>query len=163
MRKLFIIFSAVLGCAFTACTGPTNTPEIRECTCEGDHECKYHTATLDLRVMQPDWEFDNETRQFYYHFDVPEITAQVYNFGNWTICREFNSGSANAYQVALPMSIFLSEEVTNEDKTTSTVYYTQYIDYRLGVGYVDIQLTNSDYFYSSENPEDMLFRLQLIY
>ena len=47
-------------------------------------------------------------------------------------------------------------------------YYTQHIDYRLGEGYVEVQLTNSDYMYVYDkgkivNPEDMFFRLQLMY
>ena len=62
------------------------------------------------------------------------------------------------------MSMFMVETVDSVD-----VYYTQYIDYRLGIGYVDVQLTNSDYFYAADNqgklvnPETMFFRLQLIY
>lgn len=133
------------------------------CTCT-PVDCKFHTNTLDLTVMQPDWNFDDETRQYYFHFDVPEITWDIYDYGNWTICREFNYGTANAYQVALPMSVYMSEQVIDTiANDTSMVYYTQHIDYRLGCGYVEIQLTNSDYLYSAENPEDMHFRLQLIY
>ncbi len=122
-------------------------------------ECKYHTQTLDLKVMQPDWQFDTNTQQFYYEFDVPEITSFVYNYGNWTISREYNAGTADAYQVALPLSIYMVDSLDNG----GVAYYTRHIDYRVGIGYVDIQLTNSDYFYPQENPEDMLFRLQLIY
>ena len=62
------------------------------------------------------------------------------------------------------MSMFLSEIVPVE----SVVYYTQHIDSRVGVGYLDVQLTNSDYLYDAAegkilNPENMLFRLVLTY
>jgi hypothetical protein len=131
--------------------------------CKND-EPKFHTETLDLTVLHADWQFDDKAQQFYYSFSVPEITSKVYNYGNWTICREFNKRTRDAYQVALPMSMFMTDTISQDN----VVYYTQYVDYRLGEGYVDIQLTNSDYLYIYDqgkivNPEDMFFRLQLIY
>lgn len=145
MKKVLLILSIIaVAIGFTGCE---------------DEPCRYHTQTLDLRVMQADWQFDDNTQQYYYHFDVPEVTPFVYNYGNWSISREYNSGTADAYQVALPQSVYMTEELADG----SIAYYTQHIDYRVGIGYVEIQLTNSDYFYEQENPESMLFRLQLIY
>lgn len=145
MKKVLLILSFIaVAIGFTGCE---------------DEPCRYHTQTLDLRVMQADWQFDDNTQQYYYHFDVPEITPFVYNYGNWSISREYNSGTKDAYQVALPQSVYMTEELADG----SIAYYTQHIDYRVGIGYVEIQLTNSDYFYEQENPENMLFRLQLIY
>ena len=145
MKKVLLILSFIaVAIGFTGCE---------------DEPCRYHTQTLDLRVMQADWQFDDNTQQYYYHFDVPEVTPFVYNYGNWSISREYNSGTADAYQVALPQSVYMTEELADG----SIAYYTQHIDYRVGIGYVEIQLTNSDYFYEQENPENMLFRLQLIY
>ena len=130
----------------------------------GCEKQQYHAQTFDLVVMQPDWKWDKETEQFYYSFNVPNITRDVYNFGTVTISREFNQGTKDAYQVALPMSTYLYENFYDEqDSLINTVYYTQHIDYRYGIGYVDIQLTNSDYFYGQDNPESMVFRLQLVY
>ena len=43
------------------------------------------------------------------------------------------------------------------------------VDYRIGIGYVEIQVTNSDFYYPSDannnliKPEAMVFHLQLIY
>ena len=145
-RNSIISLLAVMAFVFVGCK--QNVPE-----------CKYHAQTLDLTVMQPDWDFDTDAAQFFYHFDVPEITSYVYNYGNWTISREFYNGTADAYQVALPMSTYMVYAIN--DSTDG--YYTQHIDYRVGVGFVEIQLTNSDYYYEAENPESMLFRLQLIY
>ena len=133
--------------------------------CKDNNSPVFHTDTLDLTVLHEEWLFDERTQQFYGHFEIPEITSTVYNYGNWSICREFFAGTKDAYQIALPTSIFCSDTLSGG----KVVYYTQYIDYRLGVGYVDVQLTNSDYIYSVDGkgeliqPEDMVFRLQLMY
>lgn len=126
---------------------------------------EFHTETLDLFIANDDWEFDYETQQFFFHFDIPEITSKIYDNGNWSICREFLKGTKNAYQVALPMSMFMTDTLTDK----SVVYYTQYVDYRISVGYVEIQLTNSDYMYTTDKkgdlvpPDEMYFRLQIMY
>jgi len=148
-RYIFICMMALAAIGFTSCN--TNEP------------CHFNKQTIDLVVNQDNWVFDDNTGQYYCHFDVAELTADVYNYGEISISREYNSGTKDAYQVALPMSSYMSEEVTNADGTTKTVYYTQHIDYRVGIGYVEVQLTNSDYVYSTEKPEAMLFRMQMTY
>ncbi len=131
-------------------------------------DCKYNAKTVYLEVKQNEWKFDSQNQQFYTRFDVPEITADIYNYGNYSLHREYNTGLNTAYQVALPQSILCMETVTNGN-TTTDVYYTQLVDYILGVGYVEIQVTNSDFFYPEDkqgyliNPEAMVFHLQLIY
>ena len=131
-------------------------------------DCKFHTKTIDLPVKQNEWMYDINNDQFYAHFELKEITANIYNYGNFSIHREYNSGLNAAYQVALPESKFMTE-VINNNGTQTILYYTQLVDYRVGVGYVDIQVTNSDFSYPIDdqknliNPEEMLFRLQLIY
>jgi len=148
MKKYLIIgILALMGVVMTSCD-----------------KQEYHSRAFNLTVMQADWKWDAQTEQFYYSFNLPYLTQDVYDFGTITISREFNPNTKDAYQVALPMSTYLYENlidtVTGE---VSTVYYTQHIDYRYGVGYVDIQLTNSDYYYEAQNPESMLFRLQMVY
>ena len=123
------------------------------------------TIILDLTVAEADWKFDDNTRQYYYHFDIPEITSAIYNKGCWTICREYNKGTVDAFQTALPMSTFMVDTMYNNP----VVHYEQHVDYRVGIGYVEVQLTNSDHLYFQDlsgeyvKPEDMDFRLQLIY
>lgn len=132
--------------------------------CESKQEpCQFNKKTIDLVVNQKDWAFDNDTHQFYCHFDIEELTANVYNYGEVSVSREYNSGTKDAYQVALPMSLYMVEEVDDGQGGTSYIYYTQHIDYRVGIGYVEVQLTNSDYAYADEKPESMIFRLQLTY
>ena len=143
MKSKLLLLTAMCGMLLTSCQD--NTPE-----------CYYHKKTIDLQVNSNEWSFDSTALQFYARFKMPEITSYVFNYGEWSVNREFNHRKTNAYQVALPMNRFMTdttyEEVVN--------YYTQYIDYRISVGFVDIQLTNSDRLYSEENPEGMRFRLQ---
>ena len=130
---------------------------------------KLNIQTLDLTVLQKDWNFDQETLQFYYRFKVPTLDTHVYNYGSWTISREYNKGYNDAYQVALPMSTFGHDTL----QTGEVVYYTRHIDYRVGVGYVDVQVTDSDFPYPIDPatgkrivdnfvPEDMFFRMQMM-
>jgi len=159
MKKLtFLFVSMVLALSFASCERNNNNQPQNE-----PEPCRFHKVTLDLVVDQRDWQFDTDAQQFYYHFDVEELTADVYNYAELSISREFYAGTSNAYQVALPMSTYLEEEVTNTDNSISKVYYTQHIDYRFGIKYVEIQVTNSDHIYAAENPESMTFRMQLTY
>ncbi|MBQ7632300.1 MAG: hypothetical protein IJS82_06050 [Paludibacteraceae bacterium] len=124
---------------------------------------KMIVSTLDLTVCQPDWKFDNITRQYYYRFDVPEIDNYAYNYGLINLYREFDFTSSNPYQQILPYSWFLTDFV--EDPITGDTivdYYTQHVDYLYGIGFLDVQLTNSDYIYPKQNPDTMRFRLQIL-
>ena len=150
MKKyVFICLMALIGIVMTSCQ--TNEP------------CKFNKKTVDLNVTQDKWKFDDGANMFFCHFSVPEITAQVYNYGEFSIHREYNSGTNNAYQVALPETTYKSEDIDNGDGTYSTVYYQQHIDYIIGVGFVEVFCTISDFYYEGFTPEAMVFRLQLTY
>lgn len=150
MKKyVFICLMALIGIVMTSCQ--TNEP------------CKFNKKTVDLNVTQDKWKFDDGANMFFCHFSVPEITAQVYNHGEFSIHREYNSGTNNAYQVALPETTYKSEDIDNGDGTYSTVYYQQHIDYVIGVGFVEVFCTISDFYYEGFTPEAMVFRLQLTY
>ena len=157
MKKSILIgFVAIMAVVFSSCN---NAPE-----------CKFHKDALNLLVMHEDWQFDDDTKQFYFHFDVPEVTNYVYNVGNWSLSREFNEGTKDAYQVSLPTSEFAIDTLWNEEHDAYDLhYFSRYIDYRVGVDMVEVQVTYSDYYYPTDKygdlmkPEDMLFRLQLIY
>ena len=125
----------------------------------------FHKKTVDLVVKQSNWDFDNKANMFFCHFDVPEITEQVYNYGEISVNREYNSGKNNAYQVALPETTYkMEEELNDAGEVVNTFYYQQHIDYAVGVGFVEVFCTISDFFYPADwTPEAMLFRLQLTY
>ena len=157
MRKyVFICLMALVAVAFTACDRNPNAPKQK--------------VTIDLVVNQNDWEFDTKANRFFCHFDVPALTADAYNYGEISISREYNSGKANVYQVALPETSYKMEEETDDaGNVTNTFYYQQLIDYAVGIQWVEVTYTISDYFYPTDEsgklikPESMLFRLQLTY
>ena len=138
MKKYVLIsLLALVAMCFTACE---------------DRGPRVQRESVYMTVEQNEWKWDNEAEQFYAHFNVPEITANVYNYGNYCLYREYNTGTKDAYQVV--------QDSTGADVT---IYYQQLVDYRVGVGFVEVQVTNSDYYYSSVNPEKMVFHLQLMY
>ena len=127
--------------------------------------CTCKSKTISLPVASQDWQYDSEMQRFYCHFKLSEITSTVYEKGQWTINREYNTGTKNAYMVALPESVFKTEVLSNG----SIIYYTQHIDYAVGIGWVEITLTNSDYGYDQDQqgyliaPESMQFLMQIDY
>ena len=128
----------------------------------------YQQVTYELRIDQNEWQFDSETHQFYAHFTIKELTNEVLKYGVVSITRVVKEGNST-YQVALPMSTYMGEEITYEDSTTAMVYYTQHIDYRYGEKYVELQLINSDWSYYTDNndnfinPDAMTFIMRLTY
>lgn len=148
MKKyVFICLLALVAVVFTACN---NNDPLRK-------------KTVDLVVNTNNWEFDNSANMFFCHFNVPEMTAEVYNYGEVSISHEYNPGTQNAYQVALPETVYRQEDLDNGDETTSPYYYQQHLDYAIGVGFVEIFCTISDFYYKDYTPDAMLFRMQITY
>lgn len=148
MKKyVFICLLALVAVVFTACN---NNDPLRK-------------KTVDLVVNTNNWEFDNSANMFFCHFNVPEMTAEVYNYGEVSISHEYNPGTQNAYQIALPETVYRQEDLDNGDGTTSPYYYQQHLDYAIGVGFVEIFCTISDFYYKDYTPDAMLFRMQITY
>jgi hypothetical protein len=83
------------------------------------------------------------------------MSEQVYNYGTWTMSHEYNPGTANAYMIALPEFQFMQDGNT---------YYSQRIDYEVGLGYIRVYVTNSDYTYPENwKPDEMYFHMQIVY
>ena len=118
---------------------------------------RMHKQTIDLNVKANSWVWDAGANMYYCHFDLPELTSDIYNYAEVSVNREYNTGSSKAYQVALPETTYLTEKVNNQD-----YFYQQHIDYAYGVGFVEIFLTFSDYVYDQQ-PDPMIFRMQLTY
>ena len=123
--------------------------------------CRFNKHTKDLEVLANQWEFDKGANMYFCHFEVPELTAEVYNYGEVSVNHEYNSGKATAYQVSLPETTYQAIELDNGDGTTSPYYYCQHIDYAYGIGFVEVFITISDFYYDDFEPERMLFRMQL--
>ena len=147
-KTIFICLLAVVAMGWTSCQS---------------QDAPKHKKTIDLNVNQSQWDFDNSANMFFCHFDIPELTAQVYDYGEISVNHEYNSGTAKAYQVALPETVYKTEDLDNGDGTTSPYYYQQHIDYAYGVGFVEVFVTISDFYYEGYTPESMVFRMQMTY
>ena len=124
----------------------------------------FHKKTIDLTVTSAQWDFDQSANMFFCHFDISELTENVYNYAEVSVSHEYNSGKNNAYQVALPETIYKQIEIQDTDSTTTPYYYQQHIDYAVGVGFVEVFCTISDFYYEEGwTPDPMLFRLQMSY
>ncbi len=160
MKKYIIIcVMAIVGLWLPSCTYNTYT----EPNASGGSDCKFHAFTRDLKASASNWVFDSEANMYYAHFDIPDITNEVYKYGIITISREYKSGTDNAYLVSLPETSYQSVDLDNGDQTTSPYYFSQHIDYAVGVGFVEIFITISDFYYDDFTPEAMQFRLQVAY
>ena len=148
MKKYLLIgLVALMGLGMTGCTiNSSSEPSER-----------MHKQTIDLNVKANSWVWDAGANMYYCHFDLPELTSDIYNYAEVSVNREYNTGSSKAYQVALPETTYLTEKVNNQD-----YFYQQHIDYAYGVGFVEIFLTFSDYVYDQQ-PDPMVFRMQLTY
>ena len=150
MKKyLFICLMAVVVTGMMSCSND------KECTCK---PCQFRQQTLDLIVQQKDWTYDSNAKMYFYHFDVPELTSEIYNYGEVSINREYNNGTQNAYQVALPETTYQQTTVDG-----NPYYFQQHIDYAYGIGFVEICITISDFYYDDFTPTDMIFRMQMTY
>ena len=158
MKKYIIIcVMALAGLWLPSCTYNTYT----EPSAGGD--CKFHAFTKVLNASASSWQFSSGANAYFAHFDVPDITSEVYQYGVITVSREYNSGTQDAYLVLLPETTYKTAEVDNGDGTKGTVNFSQHIDYTVGIGYVEVWITISDFYYDDFTPEAIPFRLQVAY
>ena len=161
MKKYF--FMCLVGVAALGMTS------CRDCDCRHDqisNTCYFNKQTIDLEARTTDWEFDSGANMYYVHFNLPELTSTIYNYGEVSINREYNSGTPSAYQVALPETTYRVDTVYSDPSdpaTAAPVYYQQHLDYIYGVGFVEIYCTISNFYYGGFSPEEMRFRMQLTY
>ncbi|MBQ3998294.1 MAG: hypothetical protein II644_03025 [Paludibacteraceae bacterium] len=149
-KSIIICLLACISLGFTGCIMNSSSSDV---------DCKFHKKTIDLVCNQNEWLYNSNSNSYYCHFTVDQLTRDVYNYGEVSVSREYNSGSSNAYQVALPETTYMVE-----NDGTNTFYYAQHVDYLYGVGYIEVYYTVSDYFYPANfTPGAMVFRAQLTY
>lgn len=148
MKKLSVIFAVLLAAiGFTSCTYQTTNPI----------EYRTNSTTLDLHINSSQWNYSEKGGYYYYTFSVPELTETIYNKGVVTCYREYNWGTADAYQINLPRVFPMVDSGSGE-------VYQQIVDFSFLVGQVEIAVTNSDLKYDlNTNPETMHFRLNMIW
>ncbi len=148
MKKIHYLMAAVV-CLLTlsSCEGDKYYPT--------EYIYQYNKENLNLHIASSDWQWSSDGNYFYYTFDVPELTQAIYNYGTVLCYREYNQGTAEAYQIALPYI---------QTKVDGTDTYQQFIDFSYLTGQVEIVLTNSDLKYdTTQKPESMDFHLALVW
>lgn len=122
---------------------------------------------LDFEVKQSGWSYsapgsnERNGNYFYRSFEVPELTANIYDNGTINAYREFDTGTTNAVQHQLP----LVQHVEEKDGD-SMYFYTETTDYEFGVGVVTFFFYVSDFYYEVNPdilPPDMHFRVALVW
>ena len=143
MKKyLFISLFALVAIMFTGCE---------------KNDAVSRKMTIDFRVPQSVWTYNEDYGGFSAIYDAPQLTANVYDYGTWTMSHEYGVDSKDPFLVQLPEIVYLYDEGTN-------TYYSQRIDYEVHIGYVRVVVTNSDYAYLNNwKPEEMYFHLQIVY
>ena len=146
MKKcVFLALMAVVLIGLSSCTEVVNEP------------CQFNKVNVDFRVPQSAWAFDETNGWYCYYYETNKITAYIYDYGSWTMSHEYNPGTKDAFLIQLPEFRFLQDEGTGD-------FYTQRIDYEVGVGYVMVYVTNSDYAYEPGwKPDEMYFHMQITY
>ena len=132
MKNRVIIGLIALVClCLSSCS--TNEPSSRS----------LRTMTIDFRVPQNAWAFDDQNKWYSYYYPTSDISERVYNYGTWTMSHEYNSGTKDAFMIALPEFRFKQAY----DDQQQIVNYSQRIDYEVGLGYIRVYITNSDFFH----------------
>lgn len=148
MKKFYYLMAAaVCLCVLSSCDGDTYYPT--------EYVYQYNKTNLNLHIESSDWQWSSDGNYYYYTFSVPELTQTIYDNGTVLCYREYNQGTVNAYQIALPYI---------QTKTDGTDIYQQFIDFSYLTGQVEIALTNSDLKYDATTfPESMDFHLALVW
>lgn len=148
MKKLPVIF-AILVAAFT----------FTACEYQNVYPTEYKTVyqnnskTLDIEVPTTDWKW-SDNGYFFVTYDIPDLTQEIYDQGVISCYREYFFGTKDAYQINLPLEYSVS---------ANGMFFRQKVDFSFGVGFIEIAVTNSDSRFNSINPEDMHFRLNMMW
>ena len=144
-KSVFFALIVVVVVGLNSCTKVVNEP------------CQFNKVNVDFRVPQNAWAFDETNGWYCYYYETNKITAYIYDYGSWTMSHEYNPGTKDAFLIQLPEFRFLQDEGTGD-------FYTQRTDYEVGVGYVMVYVTNSDYAYEPGwKPDEMYFHMQITY
>ena len=146
MKKgVFFALIVVVAVGLNSCTKVVNEP------------CQFNKVNVDFRVPQNAWAFDETNGWYCYYYETNKITAYIYDYGSWTMSHEYNPGTKDAFLIQLPEFRFIQDEGTGD-------FYTQRTDYEVGVGYVMVYVTNSDYAYEPGwKPDEIYFHMQITY
>lgn len=151
-KALFFLFCVALLCA---CKGPKGDPG------EG-----MNWKIVDLEVSQWDYSadaFGYKDNNFYFaKFDVPALTSYVFTDGNVNGYIHMVEGDGQKSQHSLPYVL----HIATKDNEGNPYYYTETVDFVYGVGWVQIEVRDSDFAYEDNEkivPGTMKFRIVMTY
>ena len=115
----------------------------------------------DLDVTQ--WDYSNyKDNNFYFaKFDVPALTSFVFTDGNVN-GYIYMTENGEKIQHSLPYVLHKYET----DSQGNPIYYTETVDFVYGVGWVQIEVRDSDFAYETDVqivPNQMSFRIVMTY
>lgn len=121
--------------------------------------------TVIINVPESSWEYSDVDNNNYFSatVDVPEITEDAFDYGLIKMYRVYDYGKSTAAQVEMPY-IRLKEWCPGDvdgDGYDDWYFYTEEVDYEIGIGGVTICYTASDFDYELDEsfiPEAMQFR-----
>lgn len=119
-----------------------------------DDKCPCHCSrqVIEYNVYKADWKYSDlgakegnpyANNYFFCTFDAPELTEDVFKYGNVEIYDVFN----NEMQHVLPY-VRHYEEYNAADSVWN--YYTETVDAYYGVGWIEFQLSSSDFMYEDD-------------
>lgn len=152
-KSLFFLLAALVICS---CRGPMG-PEGPQ----GPKGDGMNWKIVDLDITQ--WDYSNYTDNNYYFakYEVPALTNFVFTDGNvngYILLKE----NGETIQHSLPYVLHKYEIDGNGDP----IYYTETIDFVYGVGWVQIEVRDSDFAYEGDAsivPNAMSFRVVMTY
>ncbi len=150
-KALFFLFAALVLCG---CRGPKGDPG------EG-----MNWKIVDLNVSRWDYSGDaygyKDNNYYFAKFDVPDLTSFVFTDGNvngYVILYEGNEKIQHSLPYVLP--------IATKDGSGNPYYYTRTVDFVYGVGWVQIEVRESDFAYEGDDtivPDAMDFRIVMTY
>lgn len=133
------------------------------CTKTETYVVESNLRTVSINVEQTHWSYSgmDNNNYFYATVSMPEITGDVFDYGMIKMYRTFDFESLNASQIELPY-IRHNEYMFGEGEWG---FYTETVDYEIGIGKITIFYTASDFDYEIDEtfiPEAMQFRCVIL-
>lgn len=160
MRKaLFILVSALVMCACVGPQGPMGPQGPKGDPGEGTN---WKIADFEVGTQAQPWDYSNFTDNNYYFakFNVPALTSFVFTDGN---VNGYIYMTENGQQIQHSLPYVLHKYVVDGE---NTYYYTETVDFVYGVGWVQIEVRDSDFAYEDNTsivPDVMKFRIVMTY
>lgn len=164
MKKYFLLFCvAVTALTLGSCRGPMGP--MGPAGHDGMNGL-VNSKIIDLDIKQNEWGYSNvgNNNYFFATFNVPELTADIYDNGIIKVYREWGTGTKDATQAELPFTRY--QEYLADELNNTWGFYSEHVDYDFLVGALNIYYTASDFDYELNEsfvPEAMHFRVIMMW